>query len=47
MLIGFDVCWYRYEDILKLASVIAFKRCGEDAAEFDFKLKNSGKWAQI
>ncbi len=39
MLIGFDVCWYRYEDILKLASVIAFKRCGEDAAEFDLKLK--------
>ncbi len=39
MLIGFDVCWYRYEDILKCASVIAFERQDENSAEFGRKLK--------
>ena len=38
MLSSFDKCWYRFEDILKLCTLVVFARKGEDQTEFKNKL---------
>ena len=39
MLSSFDECWYRFEDILKLCTLVVFVRKGENSRVFKDKLR--------